>query len=67
MEYGSIIELAVLAILIIQFIVIIILFSKNRQGSQEHVLRKLTEYDQKLDKNDINLRDEFSRNRDETG
>jgi len=66
MEYGYIVEFAVLAVVIIQFIVIVILFSKNRQGSQEHVLHKLSEYDQRLDKNESNLRDEFGRNRNET-
>jgi len=61
-----IIELAILAIVIIQFIVIVILLSKNRQGSQEHVLQKLVEYDNRLDKNESTLRDEFGKNRDET-
>jgi DNA recombination protein RmuC len=66
MELDFIIELTILAIAIIQFIVIIILFSKNRQGSQEHVLKKLIEYDQRLDKNESNIRDEFGKNREET-
>ena len=45
--------------IIIQFIVMVILFSKNRQGSQEHILQKLTEYDTRLDKNEVNLRNEL--------
>ena len=66
MENGHVIELVILAVLVIQFIVIIVLLSKNRSGSQDNFLRKLTEYDQRLDKNESNLRDEFGRNRDET-
>jgi DNA recombination protein RmuC len=61
-----IVELSVLIILIIQFIVIIILFSKTRQGSQDHVLQKLIDYDSRLDKNESTLRDEFGKNREET-
>jgi DNA recombination protein RmuC len=37
----------------------VILFSKNRHGSQEHVLRKLTEYDARLDKNEVKLSNEL--------
>jgi DNA recombination protein RmuC len=66
MSLDFIIELAILAVLIIQFIVIIILLLKNRQGSQEHVLQKLVEYDKRLDKNETNIHDEFGKNRDET-
>ncbi|MDR2509857.1 MAG: DNA recombination protein RmuC [Spirochaetaceae bacterium] len=66
MNLGIIIELAILAIVIIGFIVIILLVSKNRQGSQEHILQKLLEYDKKLDKNEANMHDEFGRNREET-
>ena len=66
MEFGNIILPAILIIVIIQFIVIIVLLSKNRSGSQDQVLRKLTEYDQRLDKSESNLREEFGRNRNET-
>ena len=64
METSFIFILIVLAITIIQFIVIIALFSKSRQGSQEHVLRKLVDYENKLDKNESALRDEFDKNRE---
>jgi DNA recombination protein RmuC len=64
MEY--IIELALLAIVIIQFIVMLILFSKNRQGSQVDVTQRLVEYTQRLEKNESTLRDEFGKNREET-
>ena len=59
-------ELALLAIVIIQFIVMIILFSKNRQGSQTDMSQRLVEYAQRLEKNESTLRDEFGKNREET-
>jgi DNA recombination protein RmuC len=66
MNLNFIIELAIFAIIIIEFILIILFLSKNRQGSQEHVLQKLVEYDKRLDKNETNIHDEFGRNREET-
>jgi DNA recombination protein RmuC len=66
MNLDFIIELVILAVVIIEFIVVILFLSKNRQGSQEHVLQKLVEYDKRLDKNEINIHDEFGRNREET-
>ena len=66
METGFNINLLILAIAITQFIVIIVLFSKNRQGSQEHVMQKFVEYENKLDKNESTLRDEFDKNREST-
>ncbi|MCL2244374.1 MAG: DNA recombination protein RmuC [Treponema sp.] len=66
MDMELIIDLAIFAILIIQFIVIIILFLKNRKGSQLDVTQKLSEYSQRLEKNEYAVRDEFSRNREET-
>jgi esterase/lipase len=61
MGFDLIIELAILAIAIIQFIVIIILLSKNRQGSQEYILQKLVEYDQRLDKSESNIRSDLNK------
>ena len=57
---------ALLAIVIIQFIILLVLFSKNRQNSQVDVLHKLMEYSQRLEKNESTLRDEFAKNREET-
>jgi DNA recombination protein RmuC len=61
------IEFAILAAVIIHFIVTIILLARNRPGSQERVLQKMIEYDDRLDKNkssiESSLRDEFGRNR----
>ena len=59
MRADLIIQIAVLIIILIQFIVIIILQSKNKQGSQEHVMQKLIEYDTRLDKNESNIRVEL--------
>jgi DNA recombination protein RmuC len=69
MDLHIVIELAVLAVVIIQFIVILVLLAKNRRSAQDPVLQKLTEYDARLDKNrsgiESSLRDEFGRNRNE--
>ena len=62
----SIVELLILIVLIAQFILVVVLLLKVRQGLQEHVLRKLAEYDQKLEKSEVNLREEFAKNREET-
>jgi DNA recombination protein RmuC len=66
MELGLLVELLILAVVIIQFIVIAMLVLRNKQGSQEHVLQRLTEYDRRLDKNESSIRDEFGKNREET-
>jgi DNA recombination protein RmuC len=66
MEMNLIIELILLTIVIIQFITMIILFSKNRKGSQSDVSQRLVEYSQRLEKNESTLRDEFGKNREET-
>ena len=65
MDMGFAVELALLVIVVIQFIVMIILFSKNRQGSQTDVSQRLVEYAQRLEKNESTLRDEFGKNREE--
>jgi len=57
---------AIIVIAIIQFIVIIVLFSKNRQNIQADVSMRLAEYAQSLEKNETALRDEFGKNREET-
>ncbi|MDR0434588.1 MAG: DNA recombination protein RmuC [Gracilibacteraceae bacterium] len=61
------VEAAILAVLLIQFFAMIILLSKNREDIQKHILQKLAEYDQRLEKNEANIRDEFGKNREETG
>ena len=67
MDSGFIIQLSILIIVFFQFILILVLFSRSRQGSQNDVSQKLIEYSQRLEKNESALRDEFGRNRQETG
>jgi DNA recombination protein RmuC len=67
MELDIIIELVVAAVVCIQTVMLIILLLKSRNASQEHVLRKLAEYDGRLDRNESALRDEFGKNREESG
>jgi len=69
MDFGFNIETLILLIAVIQFIILIVLLSRNRQGSQDHVLQKLAEYDKRLDKNESGIRNEleikFGQNRGE--
>jgi len=67
MDSGFIIQLSILIILFFQFILILTLFSRSRQSSQNDISQKLIEYSQRLEKNESTLRDEFGRNRQETG
>jgi len=60
------IEYILLGVVVLQFIVMISLFMKNKKGSQTDISEKLIEYAQRLDKNESTLRDEFGRNRMET-
>jgi len=59
MELGLFLTLLILFVLIIQFIVIIILIGKNRQGSQDDVLKKLIEFNTQLDENEMKIRNEL--------
>ena len=65
MKYSTI-ELIILSAVIIQFIVIVVLLILTRISSQKFVLRKLSEYEQRLERNEANLRNEFGKNREET-
>ncbi|HQL06033.1 MAG TPA: DNA recombination protein RmuC [Treponemataceae bacterium] len=56
----------ILAVVIAQFVIILIVLRRVSNGLQEQVLQKLEEYGSRLEKNETVLRDEFSRNRDET-
>jgi DNA recombination protein RmuC len=66
-DLNSIIDLIILAIIIIQFIVMILLFVKNRQGSQTDVLKRLNEFGSRLGENELNFRvelgNQFGQNR----
>jgi len=56
-----------LGLIVLQFAVMMILFAKNNKGSQTDIVQKLIEYSQRLEKNETTLRDEFGKNRLETG
>jgi DNA recombination protein RmuC len=66
MNVEFVIELALLVIVVAQFIAMLVLFAKNKQGSQADVSQNLAEYTQRLEKNESVLRDEFGKNREET-
>ena len=61
MELGLLIEAIILFLVVTLVIMVIILLTKNRQGSQsqERVLQRLTDYDTRLDKNETTLRNEL--------
>jgi hypothetical protein len=59
MDLNNTIELVILAILIIQFIVMILLFVKTRQGSQIDVLKRLNEFGSRLGENELIFRTEL--------
>ena len=56
-----------LGVIVLQFIVMMILLLKSKKDSQEDIPQKLIEYAQRLERNEATLRDEFGRNRLETG
>jgi len=63
---NTILLVIVLAVAIVQFAFILVLLKKNSNGSQEQVVRKFEEYEKVIDKHEAVLREEFSRNREET-
>ncbi|MDR3123176.1 MAG: DNA recombination protein RmuC [Treponema sp.] len=66
MEIKIVIELLLLALVIIQFIAMLVFFSRDRRGAAGDVPQKLVEYSQRLERNESTLRDEFGKNREET-
>ena len=66
MDINLIVELVILVIVVIQFIVMLVFFSKSGQRDRGDLPLKLTEYSQRLEKNESTLRDEFGRNREES-
>ncbi|MDR0382368.1 MAG: DNA recombination protein RmuC [Spirochaetaceae bacterium] len=66
MRVELIIELAMLVIVIIQFITLTAMLSKTGQERSSDILQRLAEYAQRLEKNETALRDEFGKNRQET-
>jgi len=56
-----------LGVIVLQFIVMMILLLKGKKDLQIDIPQKLIEYAQLLERNEATLRDEFGRNRLETG
>jgi DNA recombination protein RmuC len=67
MNIELIVELAILAVVIIQFIALAVILAKIRQGQPSDLPHRLAEYSQRLEKSETVLRDEFGRNRQEAG
>ncbi|MDR1858453.1 MAG: DNA recombination protein RmuC [Treponema sp.] len=59
MDFHLFTGLAILVIVIAQLIAVIVLLSRNKEGSQERVLQKLIEYDTRLDKSETNIRNDL--------
>ena len=59
MELSLLFLVLIFILLIIQFIVMIILFGKNRQGSQEDVSKKLVDFNTRLGENELNIRNDL--------
>ncbi|MGL4985609.1 MAG: DNA recombination protein RmuC [Treponemataceae bacterium] len=60
------IQIIVTAVLCLLNVVILVkLFLQKPTGDQNHVIQKFEEYEKRFDKNEVFLKDEFSRNRDE--
>jgi len=61
-----ILQALILVALIAQIILLIVLLRKKRNsGAQEQVLQKFIDYENRLDKNEISVRDEIGKNREE--
>ncbi|MDR1400669.1 MAG: DNA recombination protein RmuC [Treponema sp.] len=55
----------IVLLLINSILLIVILAGKRKQGVETQVLDRLVGYEQRLNRNEVSLRDEFGRNRDE--
>jgi DNA recombination protein RmuC len=65
-EFVLVLVILAVLILIVQVVVMILLFAKRGRGAQTDLPQRLTEYAQRLEKNETTLRDEFGKNREET-
>jgi DNA recombination protein RmuC len=60
-----ILAIIIVLLLINSILLIVILAGRRKQGAETQVLDRLVGYEQRLDRNEVSLRDEFGRNRDE--
>jgi len=69
MDLSVIIQFIILILLAVNFILLMVLLTRNKQYPQEKILQKLTEYDGRLDKNEAGIRNDlevkFGQNRSE--
>jgi DNA recombination protein RmuC len=63
---GTFVELGFLVVIVAQFVLMVVLFTRNRQNSQTDVVRRLEDHARRLEKNESTLRDEFAKNREES-
>jgi DNA recombination protein RmuC len=66
MSFGTILLIAAFVVVIVQIILFIIIILRQNGGSQDHIVRKLGEFEKRIDKNEYAIREEFGRNREET-
>jgi DNA recombination protein RmuC len=59
--------MVILILLVLEALLFLILFFRRNRGRQDPVLEKFAEYEKRLDKNELSLKDEFGRNREEIG
>ena len=63
--FQFILTITILIIALVQLILIFILLKSKNQNEREKVLDKFIEYDKRLDRNELTVKDEFGRNREE--
>jgi DNA recombination protein RmuC len=62
-----VLDIAILVFLALETLLFLILFFMRNRGRKDPVLEKFAEYEKRLDKNELSLKDEFGRNREEIG
>jgi DNA recombination protein RmuC len=62
-----VLDIAILIFLALATLLFLILFFTRNRGRQNPILEKFAEYEKRLDKNELSLKDEFGRNREEIG
>jgi DNA recombination protein RmuC len=61
----AVIGISILIIMLIQSVLLIIFLVRRDGGAGEEVLGKFAEYEKRLDRSELSLRDEFGRNRED--
>ncbi|MDR2103529.1 MAG: DNA recombination protein RmuC [Treponema sp.] len=58
-------DIAILILLVLEAVVFFIFLARRNRNNQDRVLEKFAEYEKRLDRNELSLKDEFGRNREE--